>query len=315
MKLVFFLVALANVALFMWEYNKSTVEQTVESAETADYPVQESIVLAGELNKGPMDSDQIAEVAEVANGRSSDAGPRQNRFEKDEIVDLANEGRQPLLFSKDGPETPLAGGALEIARESSGSGLSMTAGDAEPAVANISEHRQVKNMQPAAASHIEEPSDEHHSCFEAGPFSDEKLLDIWNKQLLAVKAKVQIQARMGQSVGDYLVNQPSAETPEQSEANLQMLRSQGFTDAWTLKQGDVKGGIVLGVFKKEERALVMKEQLQTRGIHVEVMPRYKKQSQKYVLVKGGRQAQEELIVLEKKHPNISVKSVTSCLEP
>jgi hypothetical protein len=86
MKLVFFLVALANVALFMWEYNKSTVEQTVESAETADYPVQESIVLAGELNKGPMDSDQIAEVAEVANGRSSDAGPRQNRFEKDEIA-------------------------------------------------------------------------------------------------------------------------------------------------------------------------------------------------------------------------------------
>ncbi|MGZ8199340.1 MAG: hypothetical protein ACXWUC_00985 [Methylosarcina sp.] len=285
MKLVFFLVALANVALFMWEYNKSAVEQATENAETVDYPVQESIVLAGELNTEPTTRDQTVRIAEIANDQNSDADLRQIRSEKEKIADLANESRQPPLFSKDGPKMSLAGGALEKAKKS------------------------------LAASHIEESSEGPQSCFEAGPFPDKKLLDIWNKQLLAVKAKVQFQTRMGQSVSDYLVYQPSAETPEQSNANLQKLKSQGFTDAWTLKQSDVKGGIVLGVFKKEERALVMKEQLQTRGIYVEVMPRYKKQSQKYVLIKGGRQVQGDLIILEKNYPSISVKSVTSCLEP
>jgi hypothetical protein len=258
MKVVFFLVALANVAFFMWEYNKNAVEQAAEKAKTPDSPVQESIMLIDELNQYPAASRQ---TGAIAGGHGTGAGGGQTRSEREEIAGLAKEPQK---------ERPQSTADTKTSQEG----------------------------QPI--------------CVEAGPFFDEKLLDEWSKRLSAVNARIQQQARTEQTVSDYLVFQPAAETPEQSEANLEILKNQGFADVWRMKEG---GGIALGVFKKEERAEAMKEQLQAKGIYAEVMPRFKKQLQKYVLIKGGGQVPENLTSLQKNYPRIAVKPATSCAEP
>lgn len=289
MKAVFFFVALANVAFFMWEYHRNAVQQVAERTQTPGIPVQESIVLADELNEPLPAGRETAAAAEIADHQGIDSGAGQNRAATGETADSANEGRAPLNV-----EHPFTGSGSEVLRK-------------EPVLAN--------GENSAAEDRVGEERTEGHVCVEAGPFTDEKLLNEWRRQLTAVNARLQIQSRPGQAVGDYLVYQPAAETPEQSDANLKMQKGLGFADVWKMTEGEEKGGIALGVFKKEEKAVVMKEQLRAKGIDAEVMPRYRNQERKYVLIAGGRQVAERLTLLQKKHPGITLQSATSCGAP
>jgi hypothetical protein len=45
------------------------------------------------------------------------------------------------------------------------------------------------------------------------------------------------------------------------------------------------------------------------------MPRYRKQEQQYVLVKGEGHVTERLALLQEKYPGISLKPTASCDEP
>lgn len=49
MKILFFLVALANVALLMWEYNKGAFEKAINTSEQKILLNQEDILLVSEL--------------------------------------------------------------------------------------------------------------------------------------------------------------------------------------------------------------------------------------------------------------------------
>lgn len=260
MKIIFFLAALANVALFMWEYNKNS-EQTTEHSETRVYADLERIVLVSELNRDETGRNPVAQYKENA----------------------GNQDSQMQLGLQITPDDKSKEASTQSSEEKS------------PVVEQTAE-----NETPA--------------CYEAGPFADSSVLGIWQKQLAAVEAEVDSVSREGKSVSDYLVYYPS-DTPEQSVANLLMLKGQGHNDAWILNQGNEKGGISLGVFKKEERAQAMKSQLQDKGIHVEVMPRYKKQVQKFARIKGESQLQESLKSLEKSYPDVTVKPAENCSEP
>jgi hypothetical protein len=285
MKAFFFFVVLANVAFFMWEYHRNATQQVTERTQTPDVPVQESIELVDELNGHPPAGRETAAAAEFAGRQDAGSGAGQNRAENREMTDFANEGRAPFNAGR-----LSAGAGSEVRRDESASATG--------------------EKSAAEAARAEE-----QICIEAGPFSDLKLLNEWRSQLSAVNAQLRIQARPGQVVGDYLVYQPAAETPEQSDADLKMLKSLGFTDVWKMTEGEEKDGIALGVFKKEEKAVVLKEQMRAKGIDAEVMPRYRKQEQQYVLVKGEGHVTERLALLQEKYPGISLKPTASCDEP
>lgn len=289
MKAVFFFVALANVTFFMWEYHRNAAQQIAERTQTPDIPVQESIELVDELNEQPPAGRRTAAAAEIAGHQGTGSGAGQNRTENGKTADRANEGRAPFNVGR----LPEGTGSEALRNESA----------------------SAKGEKSAAEGRVEEARAEGQICVEVGPFSDQKLLNEWRRQLSAVNAQLRIQARPGQVVGDYLVYQPAAETPEQADADLKMLKSQGFADVWKMTKGEGKDGMALGVFKKEEKAVAMKEQLRAKGIDAEVMPRYRKQEQQYVLVKGEGHVTERLALLREKYPGISLKPAASCGEP
>ncbi|MFZ2311302.1 MAG: hypothetical protein WAV82_01680, partial [Methylobacter sp.] len=57
MKIVFFLVALANVSLFMWEYNKGAFVPVIETSQQNAQIDQEPILLVNELKKDSTESE------------------------------------------------------------------------------------------------------------------------------------------------------------------------------------------------------------------------------------------------------------------
>ncbi|MGR8981615.1 MAG: hypothetical protein ACU84H_16205 [Gammaproteobacteria bacterium] len=67
MKIVFFLVVLANITLFLWEYNRSVRQPADKQYETVASSEREVIVLARELKKGPK--------PEMVNGEESQNSP------------------------------------------------------------------------------------------------------------------------------------------------------------------------------------------------------------------------------------------------
>lgn len=143
-------------------------------------------------------------------------------------------------------------------------------------------------------------------CYEIGPFASDKAYQAWINQLTAVKDNIKPVIKDEQVVSDYLVYYPAAETLIQAEANMQMLKDHGVNDLWLLRTGEEKGQISLGVFNKEERALIMKNQLLAKGINAEVKARYKSKPQKYALIQGDNKIMDSLAVLKKAHPEFTV---------
>lgn len=257
MRMVFFLVALANVALFMWEYNKGAFERVIESSETATYSGQERILLVSELSKVQPGDSTAERHREFEDERQTDSGMGNKN--------TANKHTDEFTWD-------------EIKIDA-----------AEPPV-----KQDIIN------------------CYEAGPFIDEAIYEVWERQLSSSGAEIRAFSRADKTVEDYVVFYPSGETMEQSEINLKMLKSQGLKEFWMVENGGEKGQILLGIFSREVKALKMKAQLQAKGIDAEIRARYKNKSnkvQKYALIKGGGKLMADLDLLKKNDPSISVESI------
>ncbi|MGR9088400.1 MAG: SPOR domain-containing protein [Gammaproteobacteria bacterium] len=253
MKLIVFLVALANVAFFMWEQHQRS-GQHVENSDLPAYADRERIILLGEQSR-------------MQSGAAAQDSPGHAEY------------RNPNIESD----------ALSISKAKSNSEEDHKAG------------------QPGA--------DDGPVCFEAGPFSGPDGVDVWQKQLAAMAAEVTPFEKEMQTARDYLVYYPVVDAHEQPLENLQTLRRQGYSDAWILSQGDQKGKISLGVFKQEERAQNLASQLRDKGIDAGVVPRYKKQLQRFARIKGGAQLNQGMSALDKSYPDITVTREQSCSEP
>lgn len=71
MKILFFLAALANVVLFMWEFRQGAFER---DAKTAQQPLRERVLLVSELKHERMECRPLL----VAGSQSSDWEPAQD---------------------------------------------------------------------------------------------------------------------------------------------------------------------------------------------------------------------------------------------
>ncbi len=249
MKILFFLMLTANVALFMWEYKAGALAPI----STTEIPAANTLI----------NPDSILLLSELKNV-SPEAAPL------------------PAPASTD----------LDVKPDTSVS----TDSNDEPSA-------------PTDAEQIENDAAEPLLCYEIGPFANEKTYQKAISLLSDANNIITPLSKDDQVANKYMVYYPAAETPAQSQANLQMLKNQGFHDLWLLKSGKEQGQISLGVFSTEERALTMKNRMLAQGLKAEVKTVFKSKSQKYALLKSDSNSTERLDELQNFIPDLSVKQL------
>jgi hypothetical protein len=145
-------------------------------------------------------------------------------------------------------------------------------------------------------------------CYEAGPLAGDKIYRALARRLKELNGAIKPISRDEQVPGNYFVYYPAAATPGESAANIAMLKSKGIKDLWVLS-GEDSGKISLGLFPKEDGALIMKNQLLAKGINAEVKAKYKTRAQKYVLIKSDGKLMENLDDIRKTYPELAVKPI------
>jgi hypothetical protein len=327
MKTLFLLVAIANFALFMWEYKTGAFVPVSETSEQNADSDQEQILLVSELKNVPQsitpapvseqsvagnasteEADKLASVPELLPAISESI--YKPAFEKSiagdtnvsELTDIPQ-----AITSAPVSEPPTAGNVT-----TDEAGKSALAPKSFPA---IPESMAKPDLEKSTAgdSNLAEADKSAGLCYEVGPFANNKAYRAWVSRLKDIKSEIKPINRDGQVPSHYMVYYPAAETELEFEANITMLKNHGIKDLWLLS-GEDKGKISLGLFNKEESALVMKSELLTKGINAEIKTRYKTKSQKYALVKGGDKLIERLVDLKKTYPELPVKPITDATQ-
>jgi hypothetical protein len=261
MKTLFFLVVIANVALFMWEYKTGAFVPVSETSEQNAGSDQEQILLVSELKNIP----QVLIPAPVSEQSVAETA----------VTDTAD---NPIL-----PAEPF------------------------PAISESME-KPVLEKTVTTDSNLSNAGKMVTHCYEAGPFASQKAYQAWVSRLKESKSEIKPINRDEQIPGKYIVYYPAAETESESDANIKMLKEHGIKDLWLLT-GDDKGKISLGLFNKEESALVMKNELLAKGINAEVKLNYKIKSQQYALIKSDDKLMERLDDFKKTYPELAVKQI------
>ncbi|MBF6648251.1 hypothetical protein [Methylobacter sp. BlB1] len=319
MKFFLFLVALANVGLFMWEYKQGAFEPSADIAEQYDSPDEESILLVSELKN--------AQQAQ-ASGPKPDTAADPKKTSAATVPSVSLKGLEApdnnlLAEQLSLPMDKLVVEAGLPAENSAARPIDQK--KAEKALPESAHADKEKSGQPRLESKPDQPiiaaaqkaqdsdaASEPASCYEAGPFANGNAYQLWKRELNAPKAAIKSLSRDGEVISDYLVYYPAAETRQQAEANLKMIKDKGINDLWLLTKGKDNGLISLGVFKNESRALAMKSQLLAMGIQAEVKPRYTPKPQKYAQIKAGGKVQERLNVMKQTYPAVVVKQINQC---
>jgi len=257
MKILFFLMLTANIALFMWEYKAGALApagSTIEKPRSNELINEDSILLLSELKPGDLKNAPPGAVP----------------------------ADRPASVSTETEDTPDTG----ILTDSNG----------EP-------------PETKDAGQIDDHDIAPLLCYEIGPFSNASTYQKSISLLSDTSNIITPLTKSDQVANKYMVYYPAAETPAQSQANLQMLKNRGFNDLWLLKSGKEQGQISLGVFSTEERALAMKNRLLAQGLKAEIKTVFKPKSQQYALLKTDGNSLERLDVLQKTIPGLTIKQL------
>ncbi len=279
MKILFFLVLTANVALFMWEYKTGAFVRNNEISEQYAASDQEQILLVSELKTIPQTVTSVTV--------SEQHGEESALPQADKIEDQSQSSSENASAAE--------------------AGITAMAAESLPAVSE-SNDKPVLVESAGGQSNTSQVEKVAVYCFEVGPFTNK-----FGYQTLAIRVKkvdseIKPISRDEQVAGNYMVYYPAAESELASENNIRMLKSHGIKDLWLLTGAD-KGLISLGLFIKEESALKMKNELLAKGINAEVKPRYKTKSLQYALIKGDDRLKAQLDGLKEAYPELQVKQI------
>lgn len=149
-------------------------------------------------------------------------------------------------------------------------------------------------------------------CYEAGPFTDTVDAKQWISQFAEAETTVKLISKDGQTPNKYMVYYPADQGLAKAEANLQMLKERGINDLFIQQTEKDKGNISLGVFSKEERALMLKKQLLIKGIETKIKTLYKTKTQQYALIESDAKTIGQLETLQKTTPQVTIKELFPC---
>lgn len=320
MKILLFLVALANIGLLMWEYKQGAFAPAIVSAEQQISPDQERILLVSELKEPPR--PQAAEpkpepAAALAPTITAEAEPvlSEGLEQHDDRLPAAKPDSpatekprtEPVPLADNGPALPAGQNKTEPAVNASTlpekAAASQPAPEAKPAQLTIAASDKPQNSDKAI---------EPVSCYEVGPFVNGNAYQLWKNEINVAREAIEPLTRDGEVIKDYLVYYPAPETMQEADANVKMLREKGIQDLWLFRKGEDKGLISLGIFKNESRASILRSQLLAKDIQVEVRPRYTIKPRKYARIKGRGKVLERLNVMRQTYPAIAVRQMDQC---
>ena len=269
MKIFFFLLTLVNVALFMWEYHQGAFSIATETFVDNAVDYQEPILLVSELTDNTSIARQTDKVPALADNHPVDTSVKNEIDERPEKTEFITDALNGIKTSV--PET-----------------LTL---EASPAT-----------LEKMATGPVEK---QPINCFEVGPFTNEQIYQDWAQRLNGFIREFN---RDEPEIKDYLVYYPASETMILSQANLKMLKDKGVSDLWIFTQGTEQGQISLGVFTREEKALIMKKELLAKGINAEIKARYKTNVQKFGVIRAeSNVVSDNLQLLKKAYPKLIVK--------
>ncbi len=146
-------------------------------------------------------------------------------------------------------------------------------------------------------------------CYEAGPFAKTADARQWMSELAEAETTVKLISKDGQIANKYQVYYPAGQNLKASETNLKMLKERGINDFFIQRTED-QGEISLGVFSKEERALIFKKELLAKGIEAKIKTLYKTKAQQYALIESDTIGRLE--TLQTKQPQVTVIELFPC---
>ncbi len=121
-------------------------------------------------------------------------------------------------------------------------------------------------------------------CFLVGPFASEELVSSWGD--LNSFNNLSIENKEVEVLSSFLVYLPRKGDFSQSKKQAEALKEQGITDYWLFMEGELRGDISLGLFKKHSRALRLQKKYLNKGFKAEILPRNKMEMHWYGRVKS-----------------------------
>lgn len=345
MKYAFFAVVLANIILFLWEFqhgafqpetdyssqaknkqilllNEWRQQEAAKKAAIADAVAvaPETAIDTAEADKQPQepDAEVIAEakidetvadnapqdliVAEAALQTEPDnvageelaaAGDESGAEETEELAvaeqPVSNNESTPAAELRSKAQTGISTESEEIAADPEKTDEPDVSTKSEkvdePVVAEnlVKSGPESEDALPSKSEIETEKPSNIEVCYEVGPFSSRKQLQQWLESQ-GIKDRPEIFNKEAQVVSSYLVYYPAADTFEESQRNVEMLKSKGVEEYWLFKQGDMVGAISVGLFREKPHAEKLFRKLNDDGINVKITKRFKSEQVLYVKV-------------------------------
>lgn len=249
MKILVVLLVIANAVFFLWEYKIGGLSRKTEKAIVPLENDLEQILLVSELKHDPSRS--------AAQGEAMAA-----KLLADDL----------LLGRKTGVFMPV------LANEEKPQERAAVAQNQQPDV-----NTEVPKLNVVQAE-VNDAKDKGGYCYEAGPFNHPQDAQHWISSLGGDQKLLKLLAREQQVVSHYVVYYPAPPTLKEAQANVQMLKKHGIKDLFIRRNKEDLGEISLGVFSREERALIFKNQFLAKGLNVKVKSQYKPRQQQFALI-------------------------------
>ena len=126
-----------------------------------------------------------------------------------------------------------------------------------------------------AELNLKQTEAEKQPCYQLGPFANNEAIEVWARLNNINIESIKLITKDRQVVSRYLVYYPVADSFEQGQENVTMLKHKGVDDLWLYRKGELKGAVSLGLFAEENRALILQKKLQSKEIEADILQRYK----------------------------------------
>lgn len=294
MKYAFFVVVLANVILFFWEFQHGGFQhETDYSRQASDKQIlllsewldqQETEKLRVAENAAVIESPENPEQVQVSEGQVPEPQTAVTEIAELDTVDTAA-GGQVQQIEKQATEIVIAEPVDETASGIPNEEEQMEVSESSTSDNGIVLASLAQGETKEAASEIEsEQAPEIEECYEVGPFSNEQQLKKWLASQ-EIEGQPETFSREEQVVSTYLVFYPASETMAESKRNVTMLQNKGIEELWLFKKGEMMGAISLGLFKEKPRAVKLFQKMRSKGINVNITERFKSEQRLYAKVR------------------------------
>ena len=264
MKWLFFILLLANIALFVWIY-----PQNSEPPEVVSTPGVKSLILLSEIDPGTAKVEEPAEsvVDPLPANEKLGTDPSEPKWvedvpvDSDSIQEQINEEKEEQPSMVTGPQPDQTIEKLVLGEKEEQESFS----------------DEFLSAQDILAESIPEPAPELQ-CMRIGPLGKRVEADKLSLNLSALGLQPELHSEISNDQEGYWVLVPPQKNRAAAKKIVKRLQEAGVTDYWRFTSGKLRHAISLGLFRNARRAEIRKQSIEEKGFEVEVRPRYRQKT-------------------------------------